>query len=476
MTKRELFRELLRAKRDPARIGDMAVLKSELLGYRARPDLDAKLRAMAEPCPEVDLDGLGHLPRGTLGREYAELLAANRLSPFRLTAALDPGVRERQVFTSRYLLLHDVFHVLTGFDTSWAGEIGVWSFVAAQRYAPMHRIAVVLASLLYPLFAPLQIARIWRNRRLGREMGRAAASLIEVPLETMWDRPVDEIRRELGIVPARELDGTVTSTKRGSASILLCVAALWGLPLAEAHAAPPRHDVHVGTGWQNTGASRSLTWEPAIQGSRKDVPVIAGWSMVGDRRVFWAPFARMKYTNAWSIGGALNLLGVDVGLGGLGVYLTRQPADVERTSGRWFATFTVNVANVRLGANVAPNRPTNDRVPDPDAQRALVREQVATGVPPDHTLQRYPFGSYSYVELAFPIQIRAWKQIRDDLGVGFFFEAVPFGLEWPLDRKVSRFAQTYAVIVGPSIMLGRGGSARASARASAQMSGTPPSR
>jgi hypothetical protein len=99
MTKRELFRELLRAKRDPARIGDMAVLKSELLGYRARPDLDAKLRAMAQPCPEVDLEGLGRLPRGTLGREYAELLAANRLSPFRLTAALDPGVRERQVFT-----------------------------------------------------------------------------------------------------------------------------------------------------------------------------------------------------------------------------------------------------------------------------------------------------------------------------------------------------------------------------------------
>jgi hypothetical protein len=226
-----------------------------------------------------------------------------------------------------------------------------------------------------------------------------------------------------------------------------------------AKAAPPRHDVHVGTGWQNTGASRSLTWEPAIQGSRKDVPVIAGWSMIGNGRVFWAPFARLKYTNAWSLGGALNLLGLDLGLGGLGVYMTRPPAAVERTTGRWYATFTINFANIRFGGNIAPNRPKNDRISDPDAHREMVREQVANGDPPDHTLQRYPFGSYSYVEFAFPIQIRAWKQLRDDLGVGFFFEAVPFGLEWPLDRTVSRFAQTYAIILGPSIILGRGGSA-----------------
>lgn len=227
----------------------------------------------------------------------------------------------------------------------------------------------------------------------------------------------------------------------------------------DAHAAP-RNEVHLGTGWQNTGASRALTWEPAIQGSRKDVPVIAGWSRIGDGRVFWAPFARVKYTNTWSIGGATNLLGVDVGLGGLGVYLTKPPAAVERATGRWFATFTINVANIRLGGNVAPNRPHNPRVSDPDAYRETVREQVAAGEFPDHTLQRYPFGRYSYVEMAFPIQLRAWKQVRDDLGVGFFFEAVPFGLEWPLDRKVTHFAQTYSVIVGPSIVLGRGGARR----------------
>jgi len=224
---------------------------------------------------------------------------------------------------------------------------------------------------------------------------------------------------------------------------------------AAAASKAPRHNVHVGVGWQNTGASRALTWEPAIQGSRKDVPVIAGWSMIGKQRVYYAPFARIKYANTWSIGGGTNLLGLDLGFGGLGVYMTKPPAAFENATGRWYATFEVNFANLRFAGNLSPGAPNNDRVPDPDAHREMVAQQVADGVPPDHTIQRYPFGKYSSVEVAFPLQIRAWKQVRDDLGVGFFFESTVFGLEWPMDRRVSKPAQVYNIIVGLSIVLGR---------------------
>lgn len=195
--------------------------------------------------------------------------------------------------------------------------------------------------------------------------------------------------------------------------------------------------------------------------------MVVGWSLGGNQRLYWAPFARLKYVNAWSIGGAVNLLGVDLGLGGLGVYLTQPQASFERATGRWFATLTINFANLRLGGNVAPNGPKNDRAPDPDAQREQAREQVATGMPTDHTLQRYPFGSYAYAELAFPVQVRAWKQVRDDLGVGFFFEAMPFGLEWALDRKQASFAQVYTLLIGPSVSFGPGagpGAARSAGR------------
>lgn len=235
---------------------------------------------------------------------------------------------------------------------------------------------------------------------------------------------------------------------------LTCICALL---IATPASAAPRHNIHLGTGWQNTGASRALTWEPAIQGSRKDVPLIAGWSLVGSRRVYYAPFARIKYTNTWSIGGATNLLGLDLGFGGLGVYLTRPPVAHENPTGRWYAVFEVNLANLRIGGNISPHAPKDSGVDDPDAQREKVAMQVANGEFPDHHIQRYPFGAYSYVELAFPIHIRAWKQIRDDLGVGFFFESTVFGLEWPLDRRVTHFAQVYNVIVGLSFTLGQSG-------------------
>ena len=144
----------------------------------------------------------------------------------------------------------------------------------------------------------------------------------------------------------------------------------------------------------------------------------------------------------------MNLLGLDLGFGGLGVYMSKPPAQLDTVVGKWFAVFEVNLANLRIGGNLAPNRPNNDRVPDPDAHRAMVRQQREDGVPVDHTLQRYPFGTYSYVELSFPIQVRVWKMVRDDLGFGFFVESTVFGFEWPLDRKVSRFAQVYNVLFG----------------------------
>jgi hypothetical protein len=236
---------------------------------------------------------------------------------------------------------------------------------------------------------------------------------------------------------------------------MMLVLTLLAATSASAPTLQPRHNVHFGVGWQNTGASRALTWEPAIQGSRKDVPVIVGWSMIGKRRLYWAPFARLEYMNTWSIGGGTNMLGLDLGFGGLGVYMTKPPSQVENPTGRWYATFEINLANLRFGGNLAPNAPKNDRVPDPDAHREMVREDLENGIFPDHTIQRYPFGKYSYVALGFPIQIRAWKQIRDDLGIGFFLESTVFGMEWPMDRKVSRFAQVYNVIAGLSVVLGR---------------------
>lgn len=205
MKKTEAFRAFRSAIADPERIGDAAVYKSELGGARARPEIEARVRSLAVPFPHVELEPLRSLPRGTLGREYAELLHANDLQPFRLSDRLEPEVLERNLFMARYALLHDVVHVLTGFDTSWSGEAGVWGFVAGQGYRWTYWLAALMACAFYPLATPLRTLRIWRNTLRGIRMGRRAHTLITMPLETMWERPVDELRDGFRIEPASEL-------------------------------------------------------------------------------------------------------------------------------------------------------------------------------------------------------------------------------------------------------------------------------
>lgn len=209
MTKLETFKALREAMRDPTRIGDVGIYKSELAGGGARKEIEQALETMGDAFPAVDLDALAELPRATLGREYAEFLRANGLEAFRISDRIGPELLRRNMFIARYSLFHDVFHVLTGFDTSPAGELGVWAFVAAQRYSAGHWLAVLAALLVYPFLAPRQILKIWHNLRRGVRMGRQARTLITVPFETMWDRPVAELRRELDVDPASELDAQV---------------------------------------------------------------------------------------------------------------------------------------------------------------------------------------------------------------------------------------------------------------------------
>ncbi|MEM9453394.1 MAG: Coq4 family protein [Myxococcota bacterium] len=194
MKKIEAFRAFRAAIKDPNRLGDAAIYKSEIGGARARPEIEAQIANLETTFPDVEVEPLLELPRGTVGREYAELLRANGLDPFRISEQLPRDVLRRNIFIARYALLHDVYHVLTGFDTSWAGEAGVWGFVAGQRYLWTYWINVIMTCVIYPLLAPWQTLRIWRNAIRGVRMGRRAATLIAMPIETMWARPVTELR------------------------------------------------------------------------------------------------------------------------------------------------------------------------------------------------------------------------------------------------------------------------------------------
>lgn len=100
-------------------------------------------------------------------------MQANQLKPLNISPELE-DVAKRNLFALRYLVTHDIFHVLLDFDTTYAGETGVLAFAATQNYSKSLQIGLWLARLLYPILAFQQTKAIFANLAKGRELSKKA--------------------------------------------------------------------------------------------------------------------------------------------------------------------------------------------------------------------------------------------------------------------------------------------------------------
>jgi ubiquinone biosynthesis protein COQ4 len=157
---------------------------------RERPSIDSR---------HVDFARLRALPATTLGGAYARYLEERSLDPDLFQAP--PGLPEVPAYVSqRMRQVHDLWHVLTGYDTDVRGEVALQAFTYGQTGTPSALIITVGALLRFGMrdrtMLPLAVD--------GFRRGRDAVFLPPLWLEEMWDRPLEDVRRELGIVPARE--------------------------------------------------------------------------------------------------------------------------------------------------------------------------------------------------------------------------------------------------------------------------------
>lgn len=200
--RRRLLAELRAAAADPARFGDVPVLKSALSGQRAYPAIEAQLGPVRGYHPPLDLGALSALPPRSFGAAYARFLRENGLQPIVLSGRLPASLVADNAFVARYGTIHDMVHALLGFDASWPGEVGVWAFIGAQGYSLGFRLAGLAALLVAPLRCPLQLGRALRCWRAGRAMAKGAALLLTQRLEERLADDLDDTRRALGIVGA----------------------------------------------------------------------------------------------------------------------------------------------------------------------------------------------------------------------------------------------------------------------------------
>lgn len=147
--------------------------------------------------PEADIDALLRCPEGSLGHAYAHHITDNGFDPdyFRKIDVAD----DLDYVLMRIRQTHDIWHVVTGFDTSRIGELSLKAFELAQIRRPMAAVITTGGVMRYLLKDPEHLGDVLRGISLGYRLGLAAQPLLAQRWELDWDRPLDRWRAELMI-------------------------------------------------------------------------------------------------------------------------------------------------------------------------------------------------------------------------------------------------------------------------------------
>ncbi|MCP3983114.1 MAG: hypothetical protein GY723_01920 [bacterium] len=150
----------------------------------------------------TDHDRLKGMSPGSLGRTIVDWFERENISTEGLVQASESAMGnasqglsgDEQVYYSRALNLHDVFHVVAGYDRDLRGESAVLAFTIAQDYN--HGLAFLALEGLRQEGWNSPGGKLIRD---GYRRGRRAKWLLEQDWEKLFERPIDEVRDELGV-------------------------------------------------------------------------------------------------------------------------------------------------------------------------------------------------------------------------------------------------------------------------------------
>jgi ubiquinone biosynthesis protein Coq4 len=191
--------------RDPDRLDEVIGMADQL---GASPALDTIVahvdelpggRAALADRARVDLDlpRLRALPDGTFGREAARFLDERGLDPADLPKR--EATDARTWMQAHLYETHDLWHVVTGFDTDVAGELGLQAFYLAQFPARLSRLILALGALNTALYARHDGLRRADAVARGWQLGRTARPFLGVRWADLWPLPLAEVRARLGV-------------------------------------------------------------------------------------------------------------------------------------------------------------------------------------------------------------------------------------------------------------------------------------
>jgi ubiquinone biosynthesis protein COQ4 len=147
-----------------------------------------------------DLNALLAYPRNSLGYIYSVAMKKSGFDP-NLHAGMS-SESYAQYVELRLSQTHDIWHILTGFDTSEISEIGLQAFHLAQFPYPLGTMLIANALISSTLFAPKELPQLLGAIAQGWQMGQVANPLFAQRWEEAWEKPLAQWQAELNIQPA----------------------------------------------------------------------------------------------------------------------------------------------------------------------------------------------------------------------------------------------------------------------------------
>lgn len=221
---REFAEYLLRAIDDPQQYGvhqlfndwwryaPEEVKEKYVADFRTKPELGVVLseRYFSEP---HDLEALGALPDGSLGRGFHDFIVENNLEKniamnYRTFHKMleGAGVLDGMPDEIRYAVLrgfqtHDLQHIVTGYPSTPRGEIALQAFCLAQLRFPYFAMWMSVVTARMTFIDPDSIAPIMDAITEGWQFGRQVESLAFERWESMLEEPLADLRPRYGIRP-----------------------------------------------------------------------------------------------------------------------------------------------------------------------------------------------------------------------------------------------------------------------------------
>ncbi len=149
----------------------------------------------------ADRESLARLPAGSVGRAYLAFVEREGISAQGIRDAAEIGAPGQAAIPypydyvqARFRDTHDLWHAVVGFHGDLVGEISLLSFGLGQIFNPAIALIVGVGLFRTTEFPQVRPVMLEAFRR-----GRKATFLLAQPWEEMLARPVDEVRRELGL-------------------------------------------------------------------------------------------------------------------------------------------------------------------------------------------------------------------------------------------------------------------------------------